>query len=399
MTVAIYGGQLKGEVNVPSSKSQLHRLIICAALAGGAEIKISGEISEDIAATIDCIEALGGSFNFEGDTIKIGKIRMLRNNVRLRCRESGSTLRFLLPIIGALGNDAFFEIDESLSKRPHQEIINILKANGCIIEETKSIISVSGKLSANRFVVRGDISSQYISGLIMALPLIGGGEIIVTDGLVSSEYVRLTMDVLHHFGCFAEFESERKICVSGRYIDKSIVITADSDNSLAAFWRAANKLGSDINIKEKGKFFILSESDKIDGSQIPDYIPILALIASSEKGKTTEFTNCGRLRFKESDRIKSTVNLINDLGGKATETTDGFIIEGTSSLIGGIVNAENDHRIVMTAVISAAICDNPVIINGSEAVKKSYPSFFKDFILLGGRMKEVENVIGFRIKD
>ncbi len=388
MTVSVYPKKLNGTVEIPSSKSQLHRLLICAALAGGAEIKISGEISDDIAATIDCIGELGVSCKLKTGVICVKKIREPFENAGFRCGESGSTLRFMMPIVGALGYGGRFYLDDGLRKRPHDEIIRILCENGCKIADAGSEISVSGKLAGDCFSVRGDISSQYISGLIMALPLIGGGKITVTDGLQSADYVKLTMETVKLFGCLAAFESGNTISVSGKYTEKFLSFTSGSDDSLAVFWRAANMLGSDIRFEESDHPFLFSNSSVIDGSQIPDYIPVTALTAAVGTGKT-EFVNCGRLRYKESERIKSTVNLINNLGGKATETNDGFYVEGVSCFAGGCVNGENDHRIVMTAAIASCICKNPVIINGADAVKKSYPSFFEDFVALGGAVKEV----------
>ncbi len=398
MDIKITPSQLFGKVNAIASKSVAHRQLICAAFSD-APTKIScPEISKDIIATADCLKALGAKVIYENSTFDIIPIDKPSNNAVLNCCESGSTLRFMLPLVCALGIDATFKMEGRLPERPLSPMWEELINHGAILKKpTPDTITVSGHLDNKSFLIKGDVSSQFITGLLFSLCVLQKPtEIKVTTPIQSMPYINITCEVLKDFGITTTFKNNT-FSLSGQLTSKESY-TSDGDWSNGAFWICANEL-SEKNIEctglsenspqgDKEILNIIKELKKevteIDGSNIPDLIPIISVLSSVSNGKTV-IKNAQRLRIKESDRILSTYELIKNLGGKCEITDDGLIIEGIKKLRGGVVDSFNDHRIAMSAAVASIVCENEVIINGAEAVKKSYPSFWEDFEKLGGK--------------
>ena len=375
MNVRIHPGKLSGSIKAIPSKSDAHRLMIATYLAGGEALNMPWT-SKDMDATAACLKALD-----TGDV--------------LNCGESGSTARFILPVAAALKDEAVLTGHGRLTDRTFKELCNAMKSNGASFDRDFLPMTVKGKLKAGIFELPGNVSSQYISGLLFATPLLDGDSLIkLTTPLESVGYVNMTLKVLDDFGIKVEQgENCYKIPGNQKYILPRNV-EPEGDWSNGAFFIAAgvtveglneNSFQGDkaiVEIIEKAK---LPGDLHIDVKDIPDLVPVISVIASGRKG-TTYIENAARLRIKESDRIKTVCEMINNLGGSATELPEGIVIEGTGSLKGGTVASNNDHRIVMAATIASTICQGEVHISQAEAVEKSYPTFFEDFRRLGGNL-------------
>ena len=402
MNVTIYPNKLSGTVTVPYSKSHSHRLLIAAYLAGDIEAVSLADpsaegtlttLSEDIAATKEALLAL------EKDAPVID------------CRESGSTLRFMLPITMALKESASFTGAGKLPQRPLSPLWEQMEEHGCVMKhgEGPLIAECSGRISGGDWFLPGDVSSQYITGLLYALPLTKEGGIIhLTTPLESAGYVDLTLKVLRDFGIIIEESGDpvRTYIIPGsqKYkVPKAATaegadkITPERDWSAAAFWLAANMKGSriscpglDIESAQGDKKIVELVCDdaltEVDASQIPDLVPILSVLMALTPG-THRITHAERLRIKESDRLAAMAENISAVGGIIEETDDGLKIEG-GTLKGGTVDGMNDHRIVMSMAIAAANAEGPITIKGAQAITKSYPAFFEDFKRAGGIVKE-----------
>lgn len=410
MDIKIMPKKLHGEVIVPPSKSVAHRMIIAASLANGISTISNLYPSVDILATIDCMRALGAKIDFEGDTAVIEGIKNNPDKAVLDCHESGSTMRFLIPVACALGVNAEFIGSAKLPTRPITPFVEEFPKHGITFDFSKAEsgctlpCSVSGKLTPGRFEIDGGLSSQFITGLLLALPILDGdSEIVLTSKLNSKPYVDITLGVLHDFGCDVtvmengfKIKGNQKLCpFSG---------SVEGDFSQAAFFYAANSLGSDLSIGglnmnsvqgDKQIVRICEEFDRsngkpfeIDCSDIPDLVPILTVLACFGKG-TGRLTNIARLRFKECDRLSVTAECLNSIGGKVTVHEDSLEITGVRSLKGGEIDGHNDHRIPMAMAIAATMCENPLIIRGAECVRKSFPNFFEVYRSLGGEVEEI----------
>lgn len=414
MQVYITPSELTGEIKAIASKSDAHRAIICAVLADKKTSIYISEISEDIKATLECIKSMGAEVIKDGNRFDIFPVTDIKDKCTLNCNESGSTLRFLLPVLAALGKEATFTGKGRLPKRPMSPIINLLKEKGIEFSSEILPLSLNGELKAGEFKIDGNISSQFISGLMFATSVLSGkSNIVLLSELESRAYVDMTVSVLEKFGVIIkktkqgyEIEGRQRLLSPGEYI-------VEGDWSNAAFFIVGAALAG--NVKITGLDMGSKQSDKVildilkligvefiidgdtvsvkkseikpfdlDVSECPDLFPILAVLASGAKGKTTLY-NARRLRIKESDRITSTKELILGLGGKAEETEESLIIYGTGKLVGGNVKSFNDHRIAMSAFIASCICDETIVLDGAEAVKKSYPDFFAHFKSLGGK--------------
>ncbi len=405
MDIKIKSSKLNGTVKVCSSKSEAHRVLICALLSKDITKIYCSDLSVDINATIDCIKAVGADVEVSNGYITVNSKGAINSKATLNCKESGSTLRFFLPVACALGVDAEFIGEGRLPERTNAVLISELVKKSCRFDKFDGLpISVTGKLTSGEFTIPGNISSQYISGLLFALPILDGDSVIKIDGeLQSKPYIDLTISALSKFGVKADFDIEKNIItVKGgqKYISPGeIEISGDWSNG--AFWICADFIdGNSVkcdnldckNLQGDAKILELmqqlkcaSENDlfEIDAKQIPDLVPVLSVVACSRVGKTV-IKGAERLRIKESDRILSTVSMIKSLGGDAVETDDGLVIIGTGSLKGGNVDTYNDHRIAMSAAVAALICDSEVNIKNAECVNKSYPTFFDVYESLGG---------------
>ncbi len=409
-------GLRTGEVSVPSSKSQLHRLLICAAL-GSSPVRISFRgLSEDIRATACCLNALGADIEAkeEKDGSGVLDVTPLDRNqpvsgAVLDCGESGSTLRFLLPVAGLLGADCRFLMRGRLPKRPLTYYDEQLRSHGMTLQQDGDVLNVSGRLTADEYVLPGNISSQYISGLLMAFGSLTGESRLRVEGTPESmPYIEMTEDVLRR--CGIRFEREGAVwTVTGPQEYKlPAPVQAEGDYSSATFFlclgalsrngvvvkgldpdsvqgdRAVltilKQIGASVRQTEEGILVKRSalRGISIDASDIPDAVPALAALAALCEGSTRIY-GAQRLRLKESDRIASTLAMLKAAGAGAKETEDGMIVHGRPSLEGGIVDSFGDHRIAMASAVLAAGCTGPVTVSGASCIAKSYPEFWNDF--------------------
>ena len=374
-----------GKIEAISSKSMAHRLMICAALAKEPTNVIYRTTNKDMEATKACLAA-----------VKAGE-------KPLRCGESGSTLRFLLPVVAALGLNTEFYMEGRLPDRPLAPLDAQLTAHGAALCKDGRTLRVSGKLTAGDYILPGDVSSQYISGLLCALPLLDAPSTLTVTGKVeSAPYIAMTLDALKTFGIDVRIEGNVYHIPSKPYVSPGNV-TVEGDWSNAAFWLCAGAIsqkvtvtGLDANSLQGDKAILELLKDfganctedtvspaplhgiEIDASAVPDLVPILCVVAAKAEGETRIY-NAARLRLKESDRIESVCNMLSALGADITPTEDGMIIHGGRALTGGTVDSCNDHRIAMAAAVASAICSGPVTVLGAEAVEKSYPHFWEDF--------------------
>lgn len=405
MNIKINPSTLSGKVEAPASKSVAHRMLICAALAKEKSTIRINKTSEDIEATASCLRSLGVAIEKEGELWTVTPPPAFPEKAELDCGESGSTLRFMLPVVSALGIDATFSGHGRLPSRPIAPLLDEMKRHGISCDGSFPL-HVSGRLTGGKYTVAGNISSQFITGLLLALPLCEGeSEIKVIPPVESKPYIDITTSVLSLFGVNTTendniYTVKKSDFVSGDFI-------SEGDWSNAAFLLSLgvevcgldtgstqgdrkildvlSSFGAEITQRNGTIQVNLSSlhGADVDASDIPDLVPVICAVASTAEG-TTRIYNASRLRLKESDRIETTVRMINSLGGEAHETDDGIIINGKKSLSGGTVDGCGDHRIVMSAAVSSLKCENPVIIEGAQAVNKSYPEFFKDFNSLGG---------------
>ena len=405
MKIKINPKTLCGKIEAPASKSVAHRTLICAALAKGKSTVKLNKTSEDIEATASCLKSLGVTIEKSGNEWTVTPPAKFPEKAELDCGESGSTLRFMLPVVSALGIEATFTAHGRLPDRPIAPLLDEMKKHGVICSDTFPL-HISGKLTGGKFRIAGNISSQFITGLLLALPLCEEeSEIEIIPPVESKPYIDITTKVLSDFGPKIE---ENGNIYKVRHSDlQSGAFNVEGDWSNAAFLLALGTWVSGLDrnsaqgdrkildvlcafgaeLIEDGNSIRVSlanlHSTEIDASDIPDLVPVICAVAATADG-TTKIYNATRLRLKESDRIKSTVEMINSLGGDAHETEDGIIINGRKSLSGGTVESFNDHRIVMAAAVASQKSENCVIINNAQAVNKSYPEFFKDFNSLGG---------------
>lgn len=416
MDSSITPTKLTGQIDAVESKSDAHRLLICAALSETPTEIIIKNISKDIAATIECLSAMGGEIQTRVDgSLSVRPLwQSNTQNPVLDCGESGSTLRFLLPVAAALFGGFAMTGAGRLPHRPLAPVIAAMKANGCTFGSEKLPVQVNGKLQNGRFELRGDVSSQFISGLLFALLLLeGDSEIVLTSPLESSGYVDMTLHTLARFGLSVICEKNR-IFVPGsqQYISPGSV-TVEGDWSNAAFWLAAGaingritcgglnenslqcdrrmldilkQMGADISFENGAATAAYRELRAItlNAAEIPDLVPVTAALMALAKG-TSVIENAGRVRLKESDRLTAITENLNKLGADVRETADSLIINGKPELAGGVADGCGDHRIVMAMAVASVACKGTVVIRGAEAVEKSYPGFFGDFNKLGGR--------------
>lgn len=393
MNIIVSPHPLRGAVRVPPSKSFAHRLLIAAALADAPSFIHITDFSEDILATARCLIALGAQIEHCDEGVRIHPIAEGCENASLDCGESGSTLRFLLPVAAVLGRTCVFTGSGRLPERPNAVLVDALNAHGASADSDRLPIRLSGRLHAGTFALPGDVSSQYITGLMFSLPLLReDSEIALTSPLESAPYVDATLETLNQFGvCIQKTAYGWKVPGRQRYHSPGI-LDVEGDWSSAAFWIAANRLGSNVSCTALNDRSVQGDraidqllrscGGTIDVSVTPDLAPVLAVAAAAFPGQT-EICGARRLRLKESDRLEAIARMLSALGIQTGVRADGMTIFG-GRLRGGTVDGCGDHRIVMAAAIAATACESPVVIRGAEAVAKSYPKFFDDFIALGG---------------
>jgi len=404
-----------GTVNVPPSKSDVHRAIICAAMANGVSRISPVALSNDIKATIGCIKALGADAVLENNVLTVDGTNMYKNKTALLdCGESGSTLRFFIPI-AAVGNiNATFVGKGKLPQRPIGIFTEALPKAGTVCKTEGGLpLEIKGQLKSGIFEIPGNVSSQFITGLLLALPILeGDSEIVLTSPLESVGYIAMTIRTMKQFGVNIQ-ATEKGWHIKGGQSYKTCDYTTDGDWSQAAFFMVLGAVSGKVTVKgvakdstqgdkkcaeilaefgakvtqrdnevtvEKGELKAIT----IDASQIPDLVPVLSVCAAFAEG-TTKIINAERLRIKECDRLKATAELLNNLGGKVKELSDGLEITGVSSLKGGNVNGYNDHRIVMSAAVCAARSDEDITATFAMSINKSYPDFYIDYNSIGGK--------------
>ena len=401
-------GARRGSVTVPASKSQAHRLLICAAL-GTEETRICCDgISDDIAATIRCLNAIGADIRETTEGLLVRPRTGPAEAAELPCGESGSTLRFLIPVLGALGQSGAFRMEGKLPSRPLSPLKELCCERGMTIRAEGTLLHCAGQLRPGDYEIPGDISSQYISGLLMALPLLpGDSRLRVTGNVESADYIAMTEDALSASGIRWEKEGWIYRIPGGQKPALPPELTVERDWSAAAFFLVMGAM-SPAGITLRGLDAASRQGDKrvlsilrefgaeitegpagitvrrgklrgltLDASQIPDLVPVLSVLAAASEGET-RIIRAGRLRLKESDRLETTAAMLRALGARIRETEDGLVILGSPALTGGCAYAAGDHRIAMSAAAAAAAAESAVTVLGAECVKKSYPRFWED---------------------
>lgn len=416
MNAIITKGILRGSVDAVSSKSYAHRLLIAAALADAPTAISCRTVSEDILATVGVLNALGARIERTAEGFSAVPIAEPARSPILDCGESGTTERFILPVALALGADASIIGRGRLAARPLSPLYEELCAHGARLSpQGRFPLDALGRIAPGHYTIDAGVSSQFVGGLLFALSVMPARSYLELTGRIESKpYIGMTLDVLRLFGASIVPSADgRAFSVVGEKRLRSPGRAAvEGDWSNAAFWLAAGALGGRVRVaglspaSRQGDMAVLDLLKRfgartaldqtgascapgsllamdIDASQIPDLVPVLAVVAAVTPG-TTRISGASRLRLKESDRLSTVHAMLAALGGRVTETEDGLVIEGQESLKGGTVDGANDHRIVMAAAVASAKCTAPVVIRGAEAVRKSYPGFFGDFALLGG---------------
>ncbi|MBR2715431.1 MAG: 3-phosphoshikimate 1-carboxyvinyltransferase [Ruminococcus sp.] len=425
-TAIVLKSQLKGTIEAPSSKSVAHRIMICAALSRCKCYIKNVSDSDDMVATIGCLESLGAKIIKDKKTVYIDSTDFVRpmdkRHFTLNCKESGTTLRVMIPICAALGLNVTFVGEGRLPKRPLDEYFTIFDNHSVSYTRGENYLplTISGKLSGDVFEISPKISSQYVTGLLLALSLIDNDTTLkLSSPLLGSQYVDITLDVMRKFSVDVKktddafyVKGKEKLCAKDSYCDENIGINVEGDWSQAAFFLCAGAINGDITVTnlnlnsyqgdkaildilkafsahvDIGENCVSVKTSKLKGTDIdatdtPDLVPVVAMLSCFAKGDTNIF-GVSRLKFKESDRLLSTSSMIKSLGGDAMYTDDCMTIKGDAQLSGGTVDSFNDHRIVMAACVGAIKCENKTTITKANAVNKSYSDFFDDYKRLGG---------------
>jgi 3-phosphoshikimate 1-carboxyvinyltransferase len=397
VTVIITPSKLSGAITPPPSKSQAHRYLMAAALAGeGSKVHNLAD-SQDILATRRCLEELGP---WVGPHSPDRRLPL----PLLDCGESGSTLRFLIPVALALRGGARFTGHGRLMDRPQKPYFDIFEEKGIFYEQKDGVLTVQGRLTPGVYSLPGDVSSQFVTGLLYALPLLeGDSEIVLTSPLESRGYVDMTLQALRAFGVQAR-ETEKGYHIPGRQSYHPNEVTVEADWSQAGFWYAAKGLGNPVELtgldpnSAQGDKVAAENYEKLcqpgevtlDVSQCPDLVPALAAHAALRgAAAVTYMVNAARLRIKESDRLSAVREELSKLGAQVEEGPDSLTVTGVDGLTGGRVDSHNDHRIAMMLAVAATRAAGPVTLTGAQAVNKSYPNFWEDYQKLGGKIQMI----------
>lgn len=395
MDLTIYPGKLKGSIRAIPSKSQAHRLLICAAFSDRPTELSCPQTNQDIEATAGCLRGLGAKIMRTEWGYQVTPVSSIPKNAVLDCQESGSTLRFMLPIVGALGVDGTFQLSGRLPQRPLSPMWEEMERMGCTLTRpTECTIRCTGQLKAGSYTIDGSVSSQFITGLLYAMALLPGESCLTVTGKTESKpYIQMTQNALLQFGVTTEGYNV-KGCFPFHSPGKAQV---EGDWSNGAFFLAAKALGSELTVTglspdspqgDRAADDILNKLHTfchVDAADIPDLVPVLAVAAAANNG--AEFRNIGRLRLKESDRVASVAAMLQNLGADvfAEENT---LTVSPAKFRGCTIDAARDHRIAMSAAIAATVANGPVTILGAECVAKSYPSFWEEFKRLGGHYEQ-----------
>ncbi len=412
---------LSGKIAAIPSKADAHRLLICSALSGGETVISCPLVSKDIEATVRCLNALGADITLKDGKIFVKPVKETRK-ASLDCGESGSTLRFLLPVVSALGVTAEIYGGGRLPERPIDALVSEMKKNGAVFGGEKLPLTLSGKLKAGKYTLKGNISSQFVSGLLFALPLLeGDSKIELIKPVESRPYIDMTAGALKKFGIRVNID-DNIISVPGgqKYVSPGEA-SVEGDWSNSAFFLCAGALspkgvtvsGLDADspqgdkkildiLKRMGALVSVNGDEvtvrkdrliglTVDASDIPDTVPAVSALAAMCETGATHIVNASRLRIKECDRLSAVNKMLTAAGAAVSETDDGLVIWGQNELTGGRAEGCNDHRIVMAAALLSCGCSLPVDITTAEASAKSYPSFFEDFNTLGGKANVIND--------
>ena len=412
-------GMLEGCVTPPPSKSQAHRLLICAALGCEPCTIVCNAVNDDIMATMRCLNALGAKITYSSGVFDVTPVTVVKGGT-LDCGESGSTLRFLVSVAAVLGADATFVGAGKLPQRPMGALLDALAPHGVsFVRHTADELPLTcnGTLCGGKYSLPGNISSQYLTGLLFALPLAAeDSEIEVTDGLTSASYVTMTLDALRIAGIEVQQSGNIYRIKGGQQYRMPQRVVVEGDWSSAAFWVVAGVTGKRPvtvcgmnndslqgdsyivdHLRSMGAFIECGEDGvvampshlfgaELDCTDTPDLVPVLAVAAAVAQG-TTVFTGVGRLRYKESDRLAAVKDLLAAFGIASQIGEDTFTVFGGEPVVAAAVDSYGDHRIAMSAAVMSAVASGVTTINGHTCVAKSYPSFFDDFAMLGGEIK------------
>lgn len=427
MIIEIKPEETGGEIQIPPSKSISHRAVFAASLANGTSRITNIMLSDDIKATIEAARSFGAEIIAEPEedglfTLMItGTPEPRTRDCLIDCGESGSTVRFLIPLAAVDADNTVITGGGRLPERPLGPIVRILKEQGFSVDqgEKELPLIMSGELKSGRFELPGDVSSQFITGLMLALPLLeGDSEIVLTTPLESRPYVEITIDILAKFGIEIQERSDRVYFIEGSQAYKPNSLEVEGDFSQAAFWLVNGTINKEtvcLGLPEhsvQGDYAVIdilrrtdasiewdpkrrawiatpepTRSFRLDAADIPDLVPVLSVAAALSPGKT-EIHNAARLRRKESDRLESVRQMLAAFGASCTATADGLIIEGGSGFTGADIKSYSDHRIAMAAAIASGRASDPVFIDHAECVAKSWPGFWEDFEDCGGAVEE-----------
>ncbi len=411
MDKIVHPSIISGHFTAPSSKSASHRAVLAAALAKGESRLENLAENDDIAATVQAASALGASILRQGGGAVVHGIEHPPEHAQITCKESGSTLRFILPVAAALGVNAVFHGEGRLPSRPIHLLLDELCKHGITTDYAGTMpFGIAGRLQSGVYTINGGVSSQFVTGLLFALPLLGGDSEIVIEGrLESKPYVDMTVSALRSFGVEVA-EAPTGYFVKGGQHYTNCTMYVEGDYSGAAFMLAAAALSGEVRcegltehslqgdrailpllqrfgaqvVQDAGGVTVKAgplSGIEIAAADIPDLVPVLAAVAACAKG-TTIIKGAARLRIKESDRLTAVAQMLGGLGAEIAQTDDGLIITGKPALAGGEAQSFGDHRIAMSAAVAALKCTSPVTVKGAECVSKSYPNFFEDLSTL-----------------
>ncbi|MCI8526206.1 MAG: 3-phosphoshikimate 1-carboxyvinyltransferase [Oscillospiraceae bacterium] len=408
MDLILKPARLTGAVMPPPSKSQAHRLLIAAALSDGVSEIEGVSDSQDMEATIRCMRALGAEFRRRAGGVSVtglfcGGAPRCEALPRLDCGESGSTLRFLIPVALAVAGGGVFMGRGRLMERPQTAYAALFREKGIAFSLEDSVLTVRGVLRPGDYRLPGNVSSQFFTGLLYALPLLNGlSRLESTTELESAGYLDMTLEALHGAGITAARTGNAFFVMPGHY--RSGRWAVEADWSQAAFFCVANGIGNAIQIlglnpdSAQGDRVIESYVNQmrasgpvtLDVRQCPDLAPALALQAALRAGEITRIVGAARLRIKESDRLATVTAALSALGAQIAEGPESLEIHGVSAFHGGEAHSGNDHRIAMMTAMAATRADGPVILRDAGCVAKSYPDFWQVYGRLGGKFEEIK---------
>ena len=422
MILTIKPSEIFGDIYIQISKSDAHRALVASFLAEGESVlkPWMENVGIDIIATKEAISNFA-NFKLEKDCLKVIPKEKNINNITIDVKESGSSLRLLIPVVSALGINAKFIGSKKLFSRPLGIYQKIWLNQGLTFDLKKDYLIIEGKLKSGDFNVEGNISSQFISGLLFALPLLDGDSKIIIEGeLESAPYVMMTLKTLKSAKIETSKQADNIIEVFGSQKYSPINYEIEADWSHAAFFAAAGALGGETTLYGLNKYSIQGDKEilnilkfmgasikynednsitikkasrlnglDIDILNIPDLAPIIVALASTAKG-TTKLYNAKRLRYKESDRINDLKDSFNKIGAKITSTEDEIFIEGVEKLHGGKTSSHNDHRIAMALCVASIVCENDIIIDDAQSINKSSFNFIEQFRSVGAKIEEKE---------